>query len=103
MFKKIFLMGMGLVFFSLFLSVEGFAQEDKIGQVAIDTFKTQILLPQGTEIKFIEKKESPIPDFYSVKLLLVLPDKEKKCRWWSMWIGQVRRSSSGTFLSRGRM
>jgi len=38
--------------------------------------KSQVHLPQGTEIKFSEKKESPIPDFYSVKLLIVLPDRE---------------------------
>jgi protein-disulfide isomerase len=44
--------------------------------VAIHTFRTQIRLPPGIEIKFLEKKESPIPDFYSVKLLLVYPDKE---------------------------
>ena len=54
----------------------GFSQEDKIGEAAINTFRAQIRLPQGTEIKFLEKKESPIPDFYSVKLLLVFPDKE---------------------------
>ena len=52
------------------------AQEDRVSDLAIQTFRTQIRLPQGTEIKFFEKKESPIPDFYSVKLLLVFPDKE---------------------------
>jgi len=45
-------------------------------RAAIDTFKSQVRLPQGTEIRLLEKKESPIPDFYSVKLLLVYPDKE---------------------------
>jgi protein-disulfide isomerase len=62
---------------SIFISSQpGFSQEDKIGEVAINTFRSQIRLPQGTEIKFLEKKESPIPDLYSVKLLLVFPDKD---------------------------
>jgi len=76
MLKKILWGKLGLVFFSLFLSINAFAQEDKIGQVAIDTYKAQIRLPQGTEIKFLEKKESPIPGFFSVKLLLSMPDKD---------------------------
>jgi len=58
------------------LSVQGYAQEDKIVNLAIETIKTQVRLPQGTEIKFLEKKESPIPDFYSVRLILSMPDKE---------------------------
>ena len=62
---------------SIFLfSHPGFSQEDKIGETAIHTFRTQIRLPPGTEVRFLEKKESPIPDFYSVKLLLFYPDKE---------------------------
>jgi protein-disulfide isomerase len=75
MVKKIFLTGM-LTVFVLTLPAQGFSQEDNIGEVAIHTFRTQIRLPPGIEIKFLEKKESPIPDFYSVKLLLVYPDKE---------------------------
>lgn len=67
---------MFLVFLSLFLCVYGFAQEDKIGQIAINIFRSQVRLPQGTEIRFLEKKESPIPDFYSVKILLSMPDKD---------------------------
>ena len=76
MVKKILWGKLGLLFFSLFLSINAFAQEDKIGQVAIDTFKAQIRLPQGTGISFLEKKESPIPGFFSVKLLLSMPDKD---------------------------
>ena len=76
MLKKCLIGGICLLLsFSLFAQ-QGFSQEDKIGEVAINTFRTQIRLPPGTEIKFLEKKESPIPDFYSVKLLLVYPDKE---------------------------
>ena len=64
-----------LLSISLF-SHPGFSQEDNIGAVAINTFRTQIRLPPGTEIRFLEKKESPIPELYSVKLLLVFPDKD---------------------------
>jgi protein-disulfide isomerase len=73
--KNIFWAGM-LIALALTMPVSAFPQEGKIGEVAINTFRTQIRLPQGTEIKFLEKKESPIPGFYSVKLLLVYPDKE---------------------------
>jgi protein-disulfide isomerase len=76
MLKKGFIGGICLLLSIFLFSHQGFSQEDKIGEVAINTFRAQIRLPQGTEIKFLEKKESPIPDFYSVKLLLVYPDKE---------------------------
>jgi protein-disulfide isomerase len=73
--KNIFWMGM-LIAIVLTMPVTPFSQEDRIVQVAIDTFKSQVRLPPGAEIKFLEKKESPVPDFYAVKLLIVLPDKE---------------------------
>ena len=76
MLKKCLIAGICLLLSIFLFSHQGFSQEDKIGDVAINTFRAQIRLPQGTEIKFLEKKESPIPDFYSVKLLLVYPDKE---------------------------
>ena len=76
MLKRILVGGISILFFSLVLSFQGFSQEDKIGEAAIHTFRTQIRLPPGTEIKLLEKKESPISDFYSVKLLFVFPDKE---------------------------
>ena len=75
MVKNIFWKGMVIVFV-LTLPVYAFSQEDMTVRAAIDTFKSQVRLPQGTEIRLLEKKESPIPDFYSVKLLLVYPDKE---------------------------
>ena len=65
-----------LIFFALCVSVQGFAQEDKIGRIAIEIFRSQVRLPQGTEIRLLERKESPISDFYSVKLLLSMPDKD---------------------------
>jgi len=76
MLKKCLIDGICLLLSIFIFSQPGFSQEDKIGEVAINTFRTQIRLPPGTEIKFLEKKESPIPDFYSAKLLLVYPDKE---------------------------
>lgn len=73
--KNIFWKGM-LIVLALAMPVAAFSQEDKAVQAAVNTFKAQVRLPKGTEIKFLEKKESPIPDFYSVKLLIELPDKE---------------------------
>jgi len=65
-----------LIALALTVPVAAFSEEDRVVQVAIDTFKSHVRLPPGTEIKFLGKKESPIPDLYSVKLLLVFPDKE---------------------------
>ncbi|OGP89325.1 MAG: hypothetical protein A2157_10495 [Deltaproteobacteria bacterium RBG_16_47_11] len=67
---------MVLIFGCLFIVTQGLAQEDKIVQVAIETFKAHIRIPPGTEIKFSEKKEGPISNFYSVKLLLSAIDKD---------------------------
>lgn len=67
-----------IVWISLIVTIpiSSFSQEDRIVQVAIDTFRTNVRLPKGAEIKFIEKKESQIQDFYSIKLLIELPEKE---------------------------
>jgi protein-disulfide isomerase len=63
-------------FLSSFMIHEGFSQEDPVIRAALDTVKAQMRVPKDIEIKFLEKKESPIPDFYSVRLLLVAPDRE---------------------------
>jgi len=76
MLKKGLIGGICLLLSTFLFCHPSFSQEDKLGEIAISILKTQVRLPQGTEIKFLEKKESPIPDFYSVKLLLVYPDKE---------------------------
>ena len=55
---------------------QGFAQEDRLVQVAIETFKSQVRLPKEAEIKFLEKKDSPIPGFQSVKLSVLVPTRE---------------------------
>lgn len=57
------------------MTTQGLAQ-DHIAQVAIDAVRTHMGVSPGIEIKFIEKKESPVPGFYSVKLVLVTPDRE---------------------------
>ncbi len=76
MLKKTFLQVACLIFLSFSLATQGFAQKDNIFQIAIDTVRAHMGLPPGIEIKFIEKKESPVPGFYSIKMVLVTPDKE---------------------------
>ncbi len=76
MVKKILLGTLWFALVAWILTFQGFAQEDKIAEVAINTFKGQVRLPQDAEVKFVEKKESPIPGFYSVKLVIVTPAKE---------------------------
>jgi protein-disulfide isomerase len=76
MLKKTLFQVACLIFLSFSVATEGFAQKDNFAQIAIDTVRAHMGLPRGVEIKFIEKKESPVPGFYSVKLLLVTADKE---------------------------
>ena len=76
MLKKIFLGVMVLFLTTLSISMVGFAQEDQIVQIAIETAKAQMRIPRGVEVKFIEKKKSPLPGFYSVKLIIMAPDRE---------------------------
>lgn len=74
--KRIFFGALCLTLLSWVLISQGFSQEDKLVQVAIDTFKSQVRLRPEAEIKFIEKKESPLPGFYSVKLSILIPTRE---------------------------
>ena len=78
MLKKTLVMGSYLLFLLLpfFQSSLVFSQGDEIARVAIETVKRQIRLPPETEIRFIEKKESQIPGFYSVKLVFSSVDKD---------------------------
>ena len=76
MVKRIFLGLLCFTILSWVLISQGFAQEDKIVQVAIDTFKKEVRLPPESEVKFIEKKDSPVPGFYSVKLSVLTPTRE---------------------------
>jgi protein-disulfide isomerase len=76
MLRKTFLQALCLIFLSFSITAQAFAQKDKIAQIAIDAVRAHMGLPPGIDIKFVEKKESPVPGFYSVKLMLVTPDKE---------------------------
>ena len=76
MIKRIFFGILCFTILSWVLISQGFAQEDKIVQVAVDTFKKEVRLPPEAEVKFVEKKDSPIPGFYSVKLSVLTPTRE---------------------------
>ncbi len=73
---KVFIGIMGLLLISLLLRLNNFSRENNIVQLAIDTVRIQTDLPDDAEVKFVEKRESPIPDFYAVKLLVTRTDKE---------------------------
>ena len=66
----------GLGCFVLLSPSQGMSQTDKVTQVAVETAKSQMRVPNDVEIRVVEKKESPLPDFYAVKLLLLAPDRE---------------------------
>jgi hypothetical protein len=74
--KGIVLWVVGLIWLGLLPVSQSMAQVDRVVQVAIDTVKKQLRLPGEIEVRFIEKRESPIPDFYSVQFLPFAPDKE---------------------------
>jgi hypothetical protein len=73
---KVFIGIMGLLCISLLLSFNNPSRENNMVQLAIQTVKTQADLSEEVEVKLVEKRESPIPDFYMVKLLVVGKDKE---------------------------
>jgi len=73
---KVFIGIMGLLLISLLLRLNNFARENNIVQLAIETVRIQGDLPEDVEVKFVEKRESSIPDFYAVKLLVMRTDKE---------------------------
>lgn len=75
MLKALFWVGILSIYFFSF-PVNIYPQEDRMVQSAIETFKANVRLPEGAQIKFVEKKESPIPDFFSVKILIIIPGKE---------------------------
>jgi len=66
-----------LIILSCFIfSQLGDAQEDKIVRVAIETARAHMRIPKEMEVRFFEKKKSPLPGFYSVKILVLAPDRE---------------------------
>ena len=74
--SKVFIGIMGLLFISLLATINNPLRENNMVQIAIEAVKIQAALPQEVEIRFVEKRESPIPDFYMVKLLVVGMGKE---------------------------
>ncbi len=74
--SKVFIGIMGLLFLSLLLRIDHLPRENHIMQLAIETVRIQASLPKNVAVKFVEKRESLIPDFYMVKLLVVEKDNE---------------------------
>jgi protein-disulfide isomerase len=76
MFKKTAFWVVCLFGMTLFSSFPGFAQEDKIAQVAMEYARSQYRVPKDWEIKYLGKMESQIPGFLAIKLLVSTPDRE---------------------------
>ena len=90
--SKIFLGIVGLLCLSLLSTVNNPLREKNIVQLAIQTVRIQADLPQEAEIKLVEKRESPLPGFYMVKLLVLSKDKE------ALIVAYVDRSAEKVFL-----
>ncbi len=74
--SKVFFGLMALLTLSLLSTINRPLKENNIVQLAIQTVKIQAGLSEEVELKLVEKRESPIPDFYMVKLLAVRKDGE---------------------------
>ena len=74
--SRVFIGIMGLLFISLLLRINHLPKENHIVQLAIETVKIQASLPENAMVKFVEKRESLIPDFYLVILAVVEKDNE---------------------------
>ena len=74
--SKVFFGLMALLTLSLLSTINHPLKENNIVQLAIQTVKIQAGLSEEVELKLVEKRESPIPDFYMVKLLAVRKDGE---------------------------
>ena len=90
--SKIFLGIVGLLCLSLLSTINNPLKENNIVQLAIQTVRIQADLPEEAEIKLVEKRESPLPDFYMVKLLVIRKDKETPI------VVYVDRSAKKVFL-----
>ena len=73
---KIFFGIMALLCISLLSTINNPSKENNVVQLAIQTVRIQADLPEEVEVKLVEKRESPLPEFYMVKLLVVRKDKE---------------------------
>jgi len=74
--SKVFIGIMVLLFISLLLRINHLPKENHIVQLAIQTVRVQASLAENVAVKFIEKRESLIPDFYMVKLTVVENNNE---------------------------
>ncbi len=74
--SRVFIGIMGLLFLSLLLRINHVPRDNYIVQLAIETVRAQASLPETVTIKFVEKRESLIHDFYMVKLVVVEKNKE---------------------------
>jgi protein-disulfide isomerase len=74
--KKVLLGVTSLICLLLFVTPHGFCQEDKLVQGTIEMVRMQMRIPKEIQITFVEKRESPIPDFYMMKFNVIGPDRE---------------------------
>ena len=74
--SKIFFGVTALLIISFLSTINNPLRERNIAQLAIQTVKIQAGLPEEVEVKFVERRESPIPDFDMVKLLVIRKDRE---------------------------
>jgi len=68
---------MALLCLTFLSTINAPLKENNMVQLAIQTVRTQADLPEEAEIKLVEKRESPLPDFYMVKLLVIRKDKNE--------------------------
>ncbi len=74
--KKTAFLVAGFFWITFFSPPQGFSQENKIAQVAVEYARSQYRVPKDWEIKYLEKWESQIPGFLAVKLLVSAPERE---------------------------
>ena len=74
--SKIFFGLMGLLILSLLSTINNPLKQNNIVQLAIQTLRHQADLSEEVEVKFVEKRESQIPDFIMVKLVVLRKDRE---------------------------
>ena len=74
--SRIFFGVTALLIISLLSTINNPLKERNIAQLAIQTVKIQADLPEEVEVRFVERRESPIPDFDMVKLLVIKKDRE---------------------------
>jgi hypothetical protein len=74
--SRILLGIVALLCLSLLLTINNPLKENNVVQLAIQTVKIQADPPEEAEIKLLEKRESALPGFYMVKLLIIRNNKE---------------------------